>query len=96
MLTEAEKQAMEVILVENHDILASLPTKNGHWDEHGVQRGTHTKTSQILPMPIRLKANLIVMLALMNKGRIIRGLNFSKYASPTFAERKHNGMSSKR
>ena len=45
---------------------------------------------QNLPMPIRLKEDLIVQLALMHKYGITV-LPFSKYASPIFAQRKPNG-----
>ena len=44
--------------------------------------------SQNLPMPIRLKEDLIVELALMHKYGIITVLPFSKYASPIFAQTK--------
>ena len=37
LLTEAEKQAIEDILVEYHDIFARHKTQNGYWDEHRVQ-----------------------------------------------------------
>ena len=47
--------------------------------------------SQSLPMPIHLKKDLIVELALMHKHGIITVLPFSKYASPIFAQRKPNG-----
>ena len=46
-----------------------------------------------LPMPIHLKEDLIVELALMHKFGIITVLPFSKYASPIFAQRKPNGNS---
>ena len=46
---------------------------------------------QNLPMPIYLKEDLIVELALMHKYGIITVLPFSKYASPTFAQRKSDG-----
>ena len=46
--------------------------------------------SQSLPMPIQLKEDLIVELALMHKYGIITVLPFSKYASPIFAQRKPN------
>ena len=42
-------------------------------------------------MPIHLKVDLIVELALMHKYRSITVLPFSKYASPIFAQRKPNG-----
>ena len=47
--------------------------------------------SQILPMPIHLKEDLIVELALMRKYGIITVLPFSKYASPIFTQEKPNG-----
>ena len=47
--------------------------------------------SQSLPMPIHLKGDLIVELALMHDYGIITVLPFSKYASPIFAQRKPNG-----
>ena len=47
--------------------------------------------SQSLPLPIHLKEDLIVELALMHKYGIITVLLFSKYASPIFAQRKPNG-----
>ena len=47
--------------------------------------------SQSLPMPIHLKEDLIVELALMHKYGIVTVLPFSKYASPIFAQRKPNG-----
>ena len=47
--------------------------------------------SQSLPMPIHLKEDLIVELALMHKYRIITDVPFSKHASPIFAQRKPNG-----
>ena len=47
--------------------------------------------SQSLLMPIHLKEDLIVELALMHKYGIITVLPFSKYASPIFAQRWSNG-----
>ena len=47
--------------------------------------------SQSLSMPIHLKEDLIVELALKHKYGIITVLPFSKYASPIFAQRKPNG-----
>ena len=46
---------------------------------------------QSLPVPINLKVDLTVELALMLKYGIITTLPFSKYASPIFAQRKPNG-----
>ena len=47
--------------------------------------------TQSLPMPIHLKEDLIVELALMHKYGILTVLPFSKYASPIFAQRKPSG-----
>ena len=47
--------------------------------------------SQSLPMPIHLKEDLTVELALMHKYGIITVLPFAKYTSPIFAKRKPNG-----
>ena len=94
LLTKTEKPAIEDTLVEYHDIFA----------RHRMDIGMNTKFkvkltpkddkavySQSLPMPIHLKEDLIVKLALMHKYGIITVLPFSKYASPIFAQRKPNG-----
>ena len=47
--------------------------------------------SQSLPAPINFKDDILVELALLHKYGIITTLPFSKYASPTFAQRKPNG-----
>ena len=47
--------------------------------------------NQSLLMPIHLKGDIIVELALMHDYAIITVLPFSKYASPTFAQRKPKG-----
>ena len=47
--------------------------------------------SQSLPMPIHLKEDIFVELALMYKDGIFTVLPFSKYPSPIFAQRKPNG-----
>ena len=54
-------------------------------------KGKKAVYSKSLPMPIHLKDNLIVELALMHKYGIITVLPFSKYASPIIAQRKPNG-----
>ena len=47
--------------------------------------------NQNLPLPIHLKEDLIVELALMHKFGFITTILFSKYASPIFAQKKPNG-----
>ena len=94
LLTEIEKQAIEDILVEYHDIFARHRTDIGMNTEFKVKltpKDDRAVYSQSLPMPIHLKEDLIVELALMHKYGIITVLPFSKYASPIFAQRKPNG-----
>ena len=94
LLTEMEKQPIEDILVDYHDIFAR------HRKDIGLNKEFKAKLtpkddkavySQNPPMPIHLKEDLIVELALMHKYGIITVLPFSKYASPIFAQRKPNG-----
>ena len=94
LLTEMEKQAIEDILVEYHDIFARHRMDIGMNTEFKVKltpRNDKAVYSQSLPMPIHLKEDLIVELALMHKYGIITVLPFSMYASPVFAQGKPNG-----
>ena len=94
LLTEIEKQAIEDILVEYHDIIARHRMDIGMNTEFKVKltpKDDKAVYSQSLPMPIHLKEDLIVELALMHKYGIITVLPFSKYSSPLFAQRKPNG-----
>ena len=94
LLTETEKQAIEDILVEYYDIFARHRMDIGMSTEFKVKltpKDDKAVYSQSLPMPIQLKEDLIVELALMHKYGIITVLPFSKYASPIFAQRKPNG-----
>ena len=94
LLTDTEKQAVEDILAEYHDIFARHRMDNGMNTEFKVKltpKDDKAVYSQSLSMPIHLKENLIVELALMHKYGIITVLPFSKYASPIFAQRKPNG-----
>ena len=94
LLTEMEKQAIEDILVEYNDIFARHRMDIGVNTEFKVKiapKDDKAVYSQSLPMPIHLKEDLIVELALMHKYGIISVLPFSKYASPIFAQRKPNG-----
>ena len=93
-LTEMEKQAIEVILVDYHDNFARHRMEIGINTEFKVKlipKDDKAVYSQSLPMPIHLKEDLIVELALMHKYGIITVLPFSKHASPIFAQRKPNG-----
>ena len=94
LLTENEKHAVEDILVEYHDIFARHRMDIGMNTEFKVRltpKDDKAVYSQSLPMPIHLKEDLIVELALMHKYGIITVLPFSKYANPIFAQRKPNG-----
>ena len=96
LLTETEKQAVEDILVEYHDIFSRHRMDIGINTEFRVKlnpKDDKAVYSQSLPEPIHLKEDLIVELALMHKYGIITVLPFSKYASPIFAKRKPNGKS---
>ena len=89
-----EKQAIEEILVEYHDIFARHRMDIGMNTEFKVKltpKDDKAVYSQNQPMPIHLREDLIVELALMHKYGIITVLPFSKYASPIFAQRKPNG-----
>ena len=94
LLTEREKQAIEDILVDYHDIFARHRMDIGMNTEFKVKltpKDDKAVYGQSLPMPVNLKEDLIVELALMHKYGIITVLPFSKYASPIFAQRKPNG-----
>ena len=94
LLTETEKQAIEDILVENHDIFARHRMDNRMNTEFKVKltpKDDKAVYSQNLPLPIHLKEDLNVVIALMHKYGIITVLPFSKFARPIFAQRKPNG-----
>ena len=94
LLTQTEKQAVEDILVEYHDLFARNRMDIGMNTEFKVKLTPNDDKavySQSLPMPIHLNEYLIVELALMHKYGIITVLLFSKYGSPIFAQRKPNG-----
>ena len=85
LLTETEKQAIEDILVDYHDIFARHRMDIGMNTEFKMKltpKGDKAVYSQNLPTPIHLKEDLIVELALMHKYGIITLLPFSKYATP--------------
>ena len=94
LVTEKEKQAIEDILVDYHDILAWHRMDIGMNTEFKVYltpKDDKTVYRQSEPMPIHLKGDLIVELALMHKYGIIKVLPFPKYSSHNFAQRKPNG-----
>ena len=92
-LTETAKHAAENILVEYHDIFPRHRMDIGMNTEFEVRltpKDDKAVHSQNRPMPIHLKNNSIVELALMHEYGIITVLPFSKYANPIFAQRKPN------
>ena len=92
LLTKTEKQATEDTLVDYHDLFARTDIgMNTEFKVKLTPKDDKAVYSQSLPMPIHLKEDLIVELALMHKYGIITVLPFSKYASPIFAQRKPNG-----
>ena len=94
VLIETEKQTIEDIPVDYHDIFARHRMDIGMNTEFKVKltiKDDKAVFSQSLPMPIHLEEDLFVGLALMHKYGIITVLPFSKYASPIFAQRKPNG-----
>ena len=89
-----DKQQLEQTIVEYNDIFAR------HRLDIGINNSFKVKLTpkderpiytQSLPVPINLKEDLTVELALMHQYGIITTLPFSKYASPIFAQRKPNG-----
>ena len=94
LFTETEKQAVEDILVDYHDIFARHRMDIGMNTVFKMKlTPKHDKAvyRQNLPMLIHLKKDLTVELALMHKYGIITVLPFLKYASPIFAQRKAKG-----
>ena len=94
LLTEIEKQAIEDILVDYHDIFARQRMDIGMNTQFKVKltpKDDKAVYNQSLPMTIHLKEDLIVELTPMHKYGIITVQPFSKFASPIFAQRKPNG-----
>ena len=93
-LSQFEKQHIEDILVQYHNIFARHRFDIGTNREFKVfltPNDDRPAYSQSLPTPINLKDDITVELALLHRYGIITNLPFSKYASPIFAQRKPNG-----
>ena len=67
LLTKTGKQAIENVLVEYHDIFARHRKDIGMNTEFKVGLTPKDDKAVYLPMPIHLKEELIVELALMHK-----------------------------
>ena len=94
LLTETQKQAIEDIPVDYHDIFARHRMDIGINTEFKVKltpKDDKAVYNQSLPMPIHLKEDLFVEWALMHKYTIITVLPFSKLASTIFAQKNPNG-----
>ena len=81
LLTETEKQAIQDNLVDYHDIFARHRKHIGMNTEFTVKltpKNDKAVYSQSVPMPIHLKEDLIVELALMHEYGTITMLPFSK------------------
>ena len=94
LITGKDRESLESTLVEYNDIFARHRLDIGMNTQFKVSltpKDDKPVYTQSLPVPINLKEDLTVELALMHKYGIITTLPFSKYASPIFAQRKPNG-----
>ena len=94
ILNEQKQQIIEALLVKYHIIFA------GHRLDIGINTDFKIKLlpkhddpvyAQSLPTPTNFKDYLLVELALIRDYGIIMTLPYSKYSSPTVAQRKPNG-----
>ena len=94
LLTETKKNALENVQAEYHDMFARQIMDiemNTEFKVKLTSKDDNAVYSQSIPMPIYLKEDLIVELALMQKYGITTVRPFPRYASPIFAQRKPNG-----
>ena len=94
-LTPEEKEKIEELLVELHDIFArhrfDIGIINEEFKVKLTPKDDSPAYSQSLLAPINLKEDILVELAMLHKYGIITTLPFSKYASPIFAQKKPIG-----
>ena len=86
-------QAIEELLIEKHDLIATHRFDNGTSNDFKVKFSSidgSSPYSQNLLIPINPRSYITVELALLHKYGFITTFSFSKYASPTFAQRKPN------
>ena len=89
-----DRKQLEQTIVEYNDIFARHRLDVGINNNFKVKltpKDERPLYTQSLPVPINLKEDLTVELALMHRYGIITTLPFSKYASLIFAQRKPNG-----
>ena len=94
MLQQHEIKQIEALLVEFHDIFARHRFDIGMNEEFTVKltpKDNSPAYSQSLPIPVKIKEDILVELASLHKYGIITTLPFSKVASPIFAQNKPNG-----
>ena len=94
LITGKDRENLEATIVEFYDIFARHRLDIGMNTQFKVSltpKDDKPVYTQSLPVPINLKEDLTVELALMHKYGIITTLPFSKYATPIFAQRKPNG-----
>ena len=89
-----DRKQLEQTIIEYNDIFARHRLDigiNNNFKVNLTPKDERPIYTQSLPVPINLKEDLTVELALMHRYGIITTLPFSKYASPIFAQRKPNG-----
>ena len=89
-----DRKRLEQTIIEYNDIFARHRLDigiNNSFKVKLIPKDERPIYTQSLPVPINLKEDLTVELALMHSYGIITTLPFSKYASPIFAQRKTNG-----
>ena len=97
LLTEVEKQEIKDIPVDCQDIFVGNRTEIGMSMELTMKlipENDEAVYSQNLPMPIHLKEDPNVELALMHKNGIITLLSLSKYASSIFGKKTQRNTTS--
>ena len=87
--TRKRKTGNKDFLFHYHEIFAR---QSGYWMNTDIKVKLTRKDNKVvhsrnLPLPIHLKKDLLVEIALMHKYGIITVLLFSKYVSPIFAEK---------
>ena len=93
MLQQHEKKRIESLLVEFHDIFARHRFGIKMNEEYIVEltpKDDSPAYGQNLPIPVNLKEDILVELALLHKHGIITTLTFSKYSFQSL--RRENPM----
>ena len=89
-----DRKQLEQTIIEYNDFVARHRLDIGINNRFKVEltpKDERPIYTQSLPVPINLKEDLTVELALMHRYGIITTLPFSKHASPIFEQRKPNG-----